>query len=117
MSNKLKLGDTVIVCSGRSKGSTGEIISFVKPASHKSGKRALVRGVQMMKKHVKPDPQNNIAGGIENREAPIDMSNLAILNPKTSKADRIRIEITTGEDGKKTKKRLFVSTGESVDNE
>ena len=71
----------------------------------------IVSGVQMIKKHQKPNPQAGVAGGIVEKEAPIQISNVAIFNPATEKADRVGFKIL--EDGKKI--RIFKSNGEAVD--
>jgi large subunit ribosomal protein L24 len=73
--------------------------------------RALVNDINVVKKHVKPDPNKGETGGIIEREAPIHISNIALFNPATNKADRVGIK--TLEDGKKV--RFFKSNGEVVD--
>lgn len=103
---KLKVGDEVIAITGKSKGTRGKILKIVKKTS-----RVLIEGVNMMKKHVRPDPQKGEKGGILEREAPIHISNVAIFNPTTSKADRVGIK--TLEDGKKV--RVFKSNQEVID--
>jgi large subunit ribosomal protein L24 len=102
--NKIKKGDQVIVISGRDKGKTGAVLQLM------SDGRALVNDINLVKKHTKPNPAAGITGGILSKEAPIQLSNLAILNPKTSKADKVRIE-GLGRD----KYRVFKSDGEKVD--
>ena len=101
---KIKRDDTVIVIAGKDKGRTGSVIKVV-------DNRAYVEGINMVKKHQKPNPQKNIQGGIIEKEALMDLSNLAILNPVTKKADRVGFK--TLEDGKKV--RIYKSTGEVVD--
>lgn len=101
---KLKKGDQVIVTTGRDKGKTGAILQILPDG------RALVNDVQLVKKHTKANPMAGVAGGILSKEAPIQLSNLAILNPKTNKADKVRIE-GQGKD----KYRVFKSDGEKVD--
>ena len=101
---KLKKGDQVIVITGRDKGKIGSILQVLTDG------RALVNDVQLVKKHTKANPQTGVAGGILSKEAPIQMSNLAILNPKTNKADKVRI-VGEGKD----KHRVFKSDGEKVD--
>jgi large subunit ribosomal protein L24 len=73
--------------------------------------RLLVSGIQMIKKHQKPNPQAGVAGGIVEKEAPIEVSNVAIFNSTTNKADRVGFKVL--EDGKKI--RVFKSNGEAVD--
>jgi len=102
--NKIKKGDQVIVISGRDKGKTGELLQVLTDG------RALVNDVNLVKKHTKPNPMSGVTGGILQKEAPIQMSNLAIFNPATSKADKVRIE---GEG--KEKHRVFKSDGSRVD--
>ncbi len=103
---KLRVEDEVVVIAGRDKGRTGRITAFQK------GERALVSGVNMMTKHVRPDPQAMVEGGRVSREAPIHLSNLALWNPDRGDSgggDRVGIRI---EDGRKV--RYFKSTGTSV---
>ena len=102
---KLKKNDEVIVIAGRDKGKRGKINRVL------DNGRLIVSGLQMIKKHTKPNPQLGVAGGIVEKEAPIDASNVAIYNAATSKADRVGIKIL--EDGKKI--RVFKSNGEAVD--
>ena len=102
--NKIKKGDQVIVISGRDKGKTGELLQVMADG------RALVNDINLVKKHTKPNPMAGITGGILQKEAPIQMSNLSIFNPSSSKADKVRIE---GEG--KDKHRVFKSDGSKVD--
>lgn len=101
---KIRREDEVIVLTGKDKGKRGKILSV------SDDNRAMVAGINMIKKHQKPNPQANIAGGIIEKEAPIQVSNLAIFNPSTNKADRVGIKV---EDGKKV--RIFKSDGEKID--
>jgi len=102
--NKIKKGDQVIVITGRDKGKTGEILQILEDG------RALVNDVQLVKKHTKPNPQAGVTGGILTKESPIQLSNVAIVNPKTGKADKVRIEVEG-----KDKHRVFKSDGSKVD--
>jgi len=102
---KLKKDDEVIVIAGRDKGKRGKINRVL------SDGRLIVGGIQMIKKHTKPNPQAGVAGGIVEKEAPIEASNIAIYNSATKKADRVGIKVL--EDGKKV--RVFKSNGETVD--
>ena len=102
--NKIKKGDQVIVITGRDKGKTGQVLQIMTDG------RALVNDVNLVKKHTKPNPMAGVTGGILSKEAPIQMSNIALLNPKTNKADKVRIE---GEG--KDKHRVFKSDGTRVD--
>ena len=102
---KIKKGDEVIVLTGRDKGKTGSVLRLL------DRDRALVNNVNVVKKHTKPNPMAGVTGGILEKEAPIHMSNLAIYNSKTSKADKVSIE--TGEDGKRY--RVYRSSGDRID--
>ncbi len=102
---KIKSDDEVIVIAGRDKGKRGKVVKILKDD------RLIVSGVQIVKKHQKPNPQAGVAGGIVEMEAPIQVSNVAIFNPATEKADRVGFKIL--EDGKKV--RIFKSNGEVVD--
>ncbi|NNC54768.1 MAG: 50S ribosomal protein L24 [Pseudomonadales bacterium] len=101
---KIKSEDEVIVIAGKDKGKRGKVQSLV------GSKKVLVSGVNMIKRHTKPNPQAGVAGGIVEKEAPLQMSNVAIYNPKTNKADRVGIKV----EGDK-KVRIFKSTNEPVD--
>ena len=101
---KIKKGDQVIVISGRDKGKTGAILQILTDG------RALVNDVNLVKKHTKPNPMAGVTGGILQKEAPIQISNISILNPATNKADKVRIE-GAGKD----KHRVFKSDGANVD--
>ena len=103
--NKLRKGDEVIVITGRSKGTRGHVLQIL------DSERLLVENVNMVKRHTKPDPGRNKPGGIVEKEAPINISNVAMFNPATGKADRVGFKSL--EDGKKV--RIFKSTGEAVD--
>ena len=103
---KLKTGDEVIVLTGKSNGQRGKITKMIAEKN-----RVVVEGLNMMKKHVRPNPQAGIQGGIVEKEAPMDMSNIALFNPKTGKADKVGIKVQ--EDGKRV--RFFKSNGELVD--
>lgn len=102
---KIKVGDTVIVLAGKDKGRSGRVLK------HTKKNRILVEGVNLVKKHLKGNPQQNQQGGIIEREAGLDVSNVAILNPQTNRPDRVGIK--TLEDGKKV--RYFKSNDEVID--
>lgn len=102
---KIKRNDEVIVIAGKDKGKRGTVNRVL------NDERLIVSGVQMIKKHQKPNPQLGVAGGIVEKEAPIQVSNIAIYNPKTQKADRVGFKLL--EDGNKV--RVFKSNGETVD--
>ena len=103
--NKLKRDDEVIVITGKDKGKRGTVSRMV------GDDRVIVAGVNMVKRHTKPNPNMGVAGGIVDKEMPLHVSNIAIFNPVTKKADRIGIK--TLEDGKKV--RYFKSNNEVVD--
>lgn len=102
---KIKRDDEVIVIAGKDKGKRGTISKVLK------GERLLVSGVNMIKRHTKPNPMLGTQGGIVEREAPIHASNVAIFNQETGKADRVGIQVQ--EDG--TKVRIFKSTQNLID--
>lgn len=101
---KIKREDEVIVLAGKDKGERGKIVSLV------GEDRVIVSGINMIKKHQKPNPQANVPGGIIEKEAAIQVSNVAIYNSATKKADRVGFKV---EGGKKS--RIFKSNGEQID--
>ncbi len=102
--SKIKRDDEVVVLAGKDKGKRGKVRKVV------DANRVIVAGVNMIKKHTRPNPQAGVQGGIVEREAPIQVSNVAIFNPETSRADRIGYRV---EDGKKV--RIFKSSGAAID--
>jgi len=102
---KIKQNDDVIVIAGKDKGKRGTVIKIV------SEDRVVVENINMAKRHTKPNPNKSIAGGIVSKEMPINISNIALYNPATKKADRIGIK--TLEDGRKV--RFFKSDNEVID--
>ena len=108
MAAKIRKGDTVIVIAGKSKGMIGVVLSTLD-----SGKRFLVEGVNMIKKHVKPNPQAQQEGGIITKEASIHHSNVMILGPD-KKPSRVQFKFVET-NGKLKKVRCFASTGEVID--
>ena len=102
---KIKRDDEVVVIAGKDKGKRGKVLKVL------ADNRLLVSGVQMIKKHQKPNPQAGVAGGIVEKESPIQISNVAIFNSATNKADRVGFKVQ--EDNKKI--RVFKSSGEAVD--
>jgi large subunit ribosomal protein L24 len=98
---KLKKGDNVVVITGRDKGKRGEVTRVL-------AEKVLVAGINQVKKHQRPNPMKNEQGGIVNKEMPIHISNVAVWNPVTQKADRVGIRVL--EDGRKV--RFFKSNGE-----
>jgi len=100
---KIKTNDMVIVLAGKDKGRTGKVLKV-------DGDRVLVEGVNMVKKCVRPNPNKNEQGGIIDREAKLHLSNVAIYNPVTKKADRVGIK-----EVENRKVRYFKSNGEMID--
>ncbi len=100
---KIKRDDEVIVIAGKDKGKRGTVMRVLDD-------RLVVSGINMVKKHTKPNPMMGKAGGIVEKEAAIAVSNVAIFNPQTGKGDRVGFKIL--EDG--TKSRIFKSTGEII---
>jgi len=105
--NRLKKNDEVVIIAGRSKGSRGVVRDLL-------GDRVIVTGVNMVSKHMKPNPNAGVEGGIIKKEAPIHASNVAILNKDTDKADRIGYR-TEEVDGKQRKVRYFKSNNKKLD--
>ena len=105
MAAKIKKGDRVQVLTGRDKGKRGEVIAVI-PTEN----RALVQGIHMVKRHQKA-PGMNRPGGITEKEAPIQLSNLALIDPKTDKPARVGFKLL--EDGKKV--RVARPSGEVLD--
>ncbi|WP_374326177.1 50S ribosomal protein L24 [Azonexus sp.] len=101
---KIRKGDEVIVVTGKDKGKRGTVAHRV-DAEH-----LVVEGVNRAKKHVKPNPIKGVQGGIVDKDMPIHISNVALFNPATKKADRVGIRVL--EDGRKV--RVFKSNGELV---
>ena len=104
MANKIRRDDEVVVLAGKDKGKQGKVLKVLA-----SEDKLIVEGVNLVKKHQKPNPQLNVAGGIIEKEAAIHVSNVAIVNPATGKADRVGFRF---EDEKKV--RFFKSNGELV---
>ena len=103
--NKIRKGDEVVVITGKDKGRRGTVLEVF------SDLRVLVEGINIAKKHQKPNPNMGVAGGIVDREMPLDISNVAVFNPKTKKGGRVGIQVSS----KGSKERIFRSTGETVD--
>ena len=101
---KLRTGDEVIVISGKDIGKKGTVQKI-----SKFNNKAVISGINLMKKHTKPNPQLGEAGGIVEKEAAINLSNIAIWNPKKKKADRISFQT----DGEK-KLRVFTSDKKEI---
>ena len=102
--NRIRKGDRVIVTTGKNKGQTGEVLRVAEG-------RVVVAGLNMVKRHTKPNPQANQPGGIVEREASIHNSNVQLVNPATGKGERVGYKVL--EDGRKV--RVFRKSGEMVD--
>ena len=103
--NKIRKGDTVVITTGRDKGRTGTVVNIL------ANDRVLVENVNMVKKHQRPNPAKGVTGAIVQKEAPLHLSNVALWNPVTRKADRVGRKLL--ENGRKV--RYFKSNGEVVD--
>ena len=103
--SKIHKGDQVVLNSGKDKGKRGSVLSVL-DSGH-----VVVEGLNIAKKHAKPNPMKGITGGIISKEMPIDISNVALFNNATQKADRVGYKVL--KDGKKV--RVFKSNGEAVD--
>ena len=101
---KIKRDDEVIILAGKDKGKRGKVRQVL------DNNKLIVSGVNMIKKHTKPNPQAGVAGGIVEKEAAIQGSNVAIFNPASSKADRVGFKV----EGDR-KLRIFKSSGEAID--
>jgi large subunit ribosomal protein L24 len=102
--NKIRKGDQVIVLTGRDKGKRGTVSQRV------DEDHVIVDGVNVVKKHVKPNPMKGATGGIVDKTMPIHQSNIAIFNPATGKADRVGVKFLAD----KTKVRVFKSSGDEI---
>jgi large subunit ribosomal protein L24 len=102
---RIKKGDEVVVLSGRDKGKRGTVMRRV------DSDYLVVEGVNRVKKHQRPNPMKGVTGGIVDKDLPIHVSNVALFNPATKKADRVGVK--TLQDGRKV--RVFKDNGEQVD--
>ncbi len=105
MASKIRKGDDVVVLAGKDKGKRGTVLQLV------GDNRVLVENINLAKKHAKPNPMKGEPGGIVEKEMPTDISNVALFNPVSNKADRVGFK--TLDDGRKV--RVFKSNGEVVD--
>jgi large subunit ribosomal protein L24 len=103
--NKIRKGDQVIVKTGKSRGQRGVVLQVFADG------RVLVEGVNMVKKHVKPNPNVGEPGGIQDKPMPVDHSNLKVFNPKSKKGERVGFRVK--DDGSKV--RVFKQSGDVVD--
>ncbi len=99
---KIRKGDDVVVTTGRDKGKRGTVLRII-DAEH-----VVVEGANKVKKHQRPNPAKGLTGGIVDQEMPLHVSNIAIFNPQTKKADRLGVRVL--EDGKRV--RFYKSNGE-----
>jgi len=102
---KIRKGDDVAIITGKDKGKRGTVLRVL------DAEKLLVEGVNKVKKHQKPNPMQGSSGGIVEKEMPIHVSNVALFNPATQKADRVGVKVL--EDGRKV--RFFKSNGEVLD--
>ena len=103
--NKIRKGDEVIVTAGKDKGRRGTVLQLFDDG------RVLVEGVNLAKKHIKPNPNVGEQGGIQDKAMPLDVSNVLVFNPTSKKGERIGIRVD--DDGSKV--RVFRGTGDVVD--
>lgn len=104
MMQKIRKGDDVIVIAGRDKGKRGTVAQRVNET------QLLVDGINVVKKHTRPNPMKGVTGGIVEKSMPIDQSNVMLFNPATGKGERVGFKLL--DDGKKV--RVFASNGEQV---
>lgn len=104
--NKIRKGDQVVVVCGKDKGKRGVVLRVLPEEG-----RAVVEGVNLVKRHTKPNPMKGLVGGIVELSLPIHLSNLAIFNPATGKADRVGFRVL--DDARKV--RIFRSNSEVID--
>ena len=102
---RIRKGDEVIVVAGRDKGKRGTVLRRV------DDEHVVVEGVNRVKKHQRPNPMKGLTGGIVDKDMPIHVSNVALFNPGTQKADRVGFKVL--DDGRKV--RVFKANGEQVD--
>ncbi len=103
--NRIKKGDDVIVIAGKDKGKRGNVLRVL------DNGRVMVDGINIVKKHVRPNPQAGETGGIVEQEAALDISNISLFDTASGKASRVGIKVL--EDGKKV--RVYKTSGEMVD--
>lgn len=104
--NKIIKGDKVVVITGKDKGKQGQVVKVL-------GNKVVVEGVNVAKRHQKPNPMRGIEGGVVIKNMPLAISNVAIFNPETNKADRVGIKLVEG-DGKVKRVRFFKSNGSII---
>jgi large subunit ribosomal protein L24 len=102
---KIKKGDQIVVRAGRDKGKRGAVLRVLEDG------RVVAQNINMIKRHTRPNPNKGVTGGIVEREAPIDVSNVALLNPATGKGERVGFKLLA--DGRKV--RVWKKSGEVLD--
>ena len=102
--NKIVKGDEVVVIAGRDKGRRGKVKAVL------SNNKALVENINMVKRHTKPNPNSGVAGGIVEKEAAIQLSNLMVFNPESGQGERIGIKVLEGDE----KARFFKKSGNII---
>ena len=100
---KIRKGDTVVVTTGREKGKRGTVLKVLEG-------KVLIEGVNRMKKHQRPNPVKGQTGGIVDKEMPLALSNVMLVNPATGKGDRVGVKFLAD----KTKVRIYRSSGEEI---
>jgi len=106
-SKRIRSGDEIVVMSGKDRGRRGTVTRIM-------GEKIIVEGINVAKKHVKPDPNAGIQGGIEEKEMPLHVSNVMLYNPDTKKGERVGFKFL-GEGADRRKVRVYKSSGEVVD--
>ena len=106
-SKRIRKGDQVIAIAGKNRGERGTV-------NRVAGDKITVDGLNLVKKHVRPDPNQGIQGGIEEREMPMHISNVMLYNPQTEKGERVGFK-WLGEGDARRKVRVYKSSGETVD--
>lgn len=107
-SKKIRNGDEVVVMSGKDRGRRGTVTRVM------ANDKIVVEGINVAKKHVRPDPNQGVQGGIEEREMPLHVSNVMLYNPQSEKGERVGFK-WLGEGADRRKVRVFKSSGEIVD--
>jgi large subunit ribosomal protein L24 len=106
----IRKGDQVAVISGKDRGKKGKVLRV-----NQGDQRAIVEGVNMLKKHVRADPRKGVKGGVLEREAPIHVSNLLPIDPESGKPTRVGHKFLEGQDGKRRKIRVALRSGAELD--
>lgn len=105
--NKIIKGDQVIVIAGKDKGKSGSVVQVL-------GDKVVVDGVNVAKRHQKPNPMRGVNGGVIVKNMPLAISNVAILNPETKKPDRVGVKLVRDK-GRIKRIRVFKSTGAEIE--